>query len=325
MSFQTYKEYFIYDKIKIPKKKDKYIEMIYKPNENKKEKKEKIEELEKTGWFKLNSDIKYKEDAIRIFGRYFIQQNKNKSKIIYNNKLYELKEYFNEIAGLYNHDIKDIKLKLIGINYLTNMKKMFHGCYHLSSISEIKNKNVQNINYSQKDSELIEKDEQSNSLYNKCNPTNNSLSIEKLSSVKRDSKLISNNPLYYLPSISNSIFYKIKNLSFMFSGCISLKSLPDISNWDTSNVTSMEAMFQQCSSLISLSDISKWDTSNVIYMNSIFYGCTSLISLPNISRWNISKVKNMKSMLRQCTSLKSLPDKSKLDTSNIIDMGYLFS
>ena len=44
MSFGTYKEYFIYDKIKIPKKKDKYIEMIYKPNENKKEKKEKIEE-----------------------------------------------------------------------------------------------------------------------------------------------------------------------------------------------------------------------------------------------------------------------------------------
>ena len=159
------------------------------------------------------------------------------------------------------------------------MKKMFHGCYHLSSISEIKNKNVQNINCSQKDSELIEKDEQSNSLYNECNPTNNSLS----SSVKRDSKLILNNPLYYLPSISNSIFYKIKNLSFMFSGCISLKSLTDISNWDTSNVTSMEAIFQQCSSLISLSDISKWDTSNVIYMNSIFYGCTSLISLPNIS------------------------------------------
>ena len=110
MSFGTYKEYFIYDKIKIPKKKDKYIVMIYKPNENKKEKKEKIEELEKTGWFKLNSDIKYKEDAIRIFGRYFIQQNKNKSKIIYNNKLYELKEYFNEIAGFYNHYIKDIKL-----------------------------------------------------------------------------------------------------------------------------------------------------------------------------------------------------------------------
>ena len=131
------------------------------------------------------------------------------------------------------------------------MKKMFNGCYYLTSISECKNKNDKNILNSQNDTGFIEEDRQSNNLY----PGNNSLSIEKFSSKKSSNKLNSKNPLNFLPSISN--YNKIKNISFMLSGCISLKSLPDISKRNTSNVTNMEAMFQQCSSLISLPVISK--------------------------------------------------------------------
>ena len=69
----------------------KYIcyEMIYKPNENKEEKKEKME------FFELEKE--YTGELLRIFGSYFVKHNKNNCRIIYKNKLYKLKEYLEEI------------------------------------------------------------------------------------------------------------------------------------------------------------------------------------------------------------------------------------
>ena len=121
---------------------DKYLKMIYKPNENKKEKQEIIKKLKEI-YFPLEDEKDFKEDVIRIFGRYFVNQNENKCKIIYNNKKYQLKEYLHEIDTNYNHDINEIKLKIIGIDNITNMKDMFHGCFYLSSISKSINENIQ--------------------------------------------------------------------------------------------------------------------------------------------------------------------------------------
>jgi len=114
---------------------NKYFIMIYKPNENKEEIEETIKKLMREH-FIFDDEKEIKEDVIRIFGKYFVELNKNKCKIIYNNKKYKLKEYFDEIYNNYNQDIKEIKIKLIGINNITNMKKMFHGCIHLCSVSE---------------------------------------------------------------------------------------------------------------------------------------------------------------------------------------------
>ena len=66
-------------------------------------------------------------------------------------------------------------------------------------------------------------------------------------------------------------------MSYMFSGCKSLKELPDISKWDTKNVTNMRGMFYDCNSLNNLPDISKWDTKNVIDMSVMFSGCDEKI------------------------------------------------
>ena len=81
MSFQTIGEYFLYDKIKKPKKKDKYLIIVYKFNENKKENMNKIKELKEAGLFKLNSEKEYKENAIRIFDKYFVQKINIKAKL----------------------------------------------------------------------------------------------------------------------------------------------------------------------------------------------------------------------------------------------------
>ena len=125
------------------KEENNLFEMIYKPNENKDEKKEKLRGYEEYNFFHFIDDKEYSGDVIRILDKYFIKNNKNKGKLIYNNKKYELKEYFEEIDNNYK-DIDIIKIKLYGINNISDMSRMFYGCYHLSSFSEI---NIQqNIN-----------------------------------------------------------------------------------------------------------------------------------------------------------------------------------
>ena len=72
---------------------NKYIKMIYKPNENKEEKKEIIKKMIDEEQYIFYDEKEKKEEVIRILGKYFVKQNKNKCKIIYNNKKYKLKEY----------------------------------------------------------------------------------------------------------------------------------------------------------------------------------------------------------------------------------------
>ena len=109
------------------------FEIIYKPNENKKEKIEKIKNLKKQFNFFLDTDKEYSGDVLRIFGKKFVKHNKNKCILIYNNKKYELKEYFEEIDNNYkNKDI--IKIKLYGINNISDMSRIFYGCYYLTSV-----------------------------------------------------------------------------------------------------------------------------------------------------------------------------------------------
>ena len=60
---------------------------------------------------------KEKEKEIRIFGDFFVNNNKNNCKIIYDNKYYELNELF-DIKSI--KDSKDIiEIKLIKINNIT--------------------------------------------------------------------------------------------------------------------------------------------------------------------------------------------------------------
>ena len=90
-------------------KKNKIIYFIinYQPNENNNEK-------------------------VKILDKVFIEKNKNKSKILYKNKLYELKEYFEDIDRNYNH--KDsIKFKLIFVHNIIDLSYAFYNCDSLIS------------------------------------------------------------------------------------------------------------------------------------------------------------------------------------------------
>ena len=116
----------------------------------------------------------------------------------------------------------------------------------------------------------------------------------------------------------------VKDISFMFAGCSSLVVLPDISNWNTNNIKNMSMLFFCCSSLSSLPDISKWNTKNVKHLSFLFCGCKSLTSLPNISKWNPLNIIDMKQMFSYCELIKFIPDISHWDTSNVSDMSEMF-
>ena len=218
------------------------------------------------------------EEKVKIIDKKFIKRNNNKCKLIYKNKIFELKECLEDIDTKYNH--KDsFKIKLIFIDNLIDMSYMFLNCYSLISLS----------------------------INNKKDINENDLSSQI--------KIINMNYMFYGCNSLKSIFdifqwdtSKVENMSFMFCHCKSLISLPDISNWNTSNAKNMSFMFCDCKSLISLPDLSNWDTSNAKNMSFMFCDCMSLISLPDLSNWNTSNVKSMSFMFNKCESLISLPE-----------------
>ena len=86
----------------------------------------------------LNQEMKNgieRKIKLRIFGKNFVNKNKYKYRIIYENKEYKLHEFFEEIDKDYNYNDL-IKLKLRIFNNITNMSYMNDGCNTLVSISE---------------------------------------------------------------------------------------------------------------------------------------------------------------------------------------------
>ena len=234
----------------------KYFTMIYKLNIDKKEKQEIVKKLKET-YFPLEDEKDFKEEIIRIFDKYFVEQNGNKCKIIYNNKKYKLKEFLDEIDGGYNHNIKEIKLKIIGINNIIDFSDMFHGCFHLLSVSESKIENIQ---------ECIS---QSYDIFNDNNSYSSLFDETKTKDTIEGNKIINyklNNSfdLYYGCILSS--FDNISS-SCLFDGCKSLLSLPDISNWNISSVTDMSYMFSDYKLYSSLPDIPNLNTSNATNMS----------------------------------------------------------
>ena len=225
------------------------------------------------------------ESKKRLFSDYFIENNKDKCKIMYNEKEYELTKYFeidNNLNNLNNDNIIKIQLKID--NNITDIANMFNGCETLLSFRDISNLNdCNNVNKPLNDSEYINYINESN---NRCedeeneNIYNDNLTISSISINTNISEFTGINELINkLNAPAKNIFNNVTDMHSMFYGCSTLISLPDISKWNTKNVTDMHSMFEGCSSLISLPDISKWDTKNVTKMSYMFEGCDNLLNI----------------------------------------------
>ena len=141
--------------------------------------------------YKLSNDA---TKLTRIFDEYFIKRNKNRAKIIFNNKEYPLKEYFEEIDKKYKPAEK-ITIILKCFHNILNFRFMFLDCDNLLSMSE----------YSKVDKEqYISVQKSDETLYNL---------IEKVSNKKEKE------------------YVKIIGIKYMFIGCKSLVSIPDKAEW----------------------------------------------------------------------------------------------
>ena len=130
-------------------------------------------------------NIKSEDNDINIFGPYFVKNNKTICKLIIDNKEYEITERYN----FKDNNKTSLKIKLKGINNITNMSDMFYGCSSLSSLPDISKwitNNVTNMSY----------------MFYGCT---------SLSS---------------LPDISKWNTNNVTNMSGMFDGCSKLTSIP---------------------------------------------------------------------------------------------------
>ena len=94
----------------------------------------------------IELEINYRcdDDKTKLFDSRFANKNKDKCKIIYQNKEYELKEYFEDI----DHNFKNIEETsfILRINKnITDISYIFFGCDELLLIRDKRNINYFNI------------------------------------------------------------------------------------------------------------------------------------------------------------------------------------
>ena len=106
---------------------------------------------------------------------------------------------------------------------------------------------------------------------------------------------------------------KVTNMSNMFYNCQYVFVIPEM---DTSNVTDMSNMFYNCNNKFYKAP--EMDTSNVTNMSNMFSNCQQLRSVP---LYNTSKVTNMSNMLASCSKLETIP---AFDTSNVTNINGVF-
>ena len=217
---------------------------------------------------------------IKIFGEKFVKNNKYKCLILNKDEIFPLTEYFlfKNIEAIDNK----FEILLLELEDIHNRSYMFHECDALLEFSLFQEKNNDIINET---TENRIEEENDHEIYLNCTKINTEINKIELSNDISTSSLKIFQNLISMTSDSEKLKFKIQltDMSYMFSGCLSLKSLPNLSDWKTHNVINMCNLFYSCSSLVSLPDLSNWDTSNVKDMSRMFGECPSLISLPNIS------------------------------------------
>ena len=147
-----------------------------------------------------------KGDKIKLFGELFVKNNKDKCKIAFNGKDYDLVDYF-ELPEIENAKTIDIKLK--GIKNITNISCMFSYNYKILSSPDISDWNTSNITDMSR-------------AFSGCHNLSGLTGISKWNTAN------------------------VTNMSEIFANCEDVESLPDISKWNTGKVTNMNKLFYNC-------------------------------------------------------------------------------
>ena len=194
---------------------------------------------------------KTKNKRTKIFGSYFVNNNKYNCKIIYKDSEYDLISYFN----LENNN--EIKLKIN--KNLTDISHMFEQCESLLLLPDFNKLNTSNI-------------VDMNNLFYGCKSL---LALPDLS--KWDTSKVTNmNSMFsecyslsYLPNIGKWDLSKVTDISKMFDKCISLCFIPNI---HLKNMNNFNSIFNNCISLSYLPELNT-DIPNYNYLGKNIINC----------------------------------------------------
>ena len=175
------------------------------------------------------------KDSIRLFGEDFVCRYRNICKIIYKNSERPLTEYFH----LAYDDIqsKDFRIKLKGVNFVTDMSSMFRFCENLLELPNISRMDTSRVT-------------DMNRMLEKC------VRLEKLEGINRW-------------NVQN-----VLSMQGMFYNCYNLKSLPEINEWKPIKLNNCKEMFCGCKSLTNseVSKIENWTNVNEILKKDAVIG-----------------------------------------------------
>ena len=164
-------------------------------------------------------------DQIRIFGCEFAERYKDKLKIVHNDIEIPIKEKL-ELSER-DKQSDELKIKLKGINFVTDMSCMFKNCKNLK-----KKMNLSRIDTSKVTS--------MNTMFEEC------LLLDELLGINRWN------------------VEKVNSIRGMFFNCINLNSLQGLERWNPINIEDCKEMFYGCKSLPNseTSKIEKWENYN---------------------------------------------------------------
>ena len=228
--------------------------------------------------------INNKSQEIRLFGKYFVEKNKNNCYLIINNQREELREKYK----IKNNE-KNIKIILVKEKPIVTVSKMFYNCECLISIKTVNQWNMDKV----KDMSY---------MFCGC------ISLNYLSS-----KLFS--------KWNTS---EVKSFSYMFYNCRSLKRISGLNNFNTKNAVCLDNMFYECCNLKEIGKISGWITDNATDMSCMFYNCCELTEI-DIYNWDFRNATKVNNMFHNCTSLKTIIFKETMNTGKVIDMRFMFT
>ena len=204
--------------------------------------------------------------------------------------------------------IQNIDFSGADTSKVTNMSRMFRGCYSLTSLnlSNFDTSNVTDMSW----------------MFQYCE------NITKLDVSKFDTRQVTNMKRMFdscknLKSLDVSKFdtSNVTDMSWMFICCDNLRTL-DLKNFNTTNVTDMSRMFELCENLTSL-DVSRFNTANVKDMSSMFSRCSNLATL-DVSNFNTANVTNMRVMFEDCRNLSFIHFNQNYPLCNLVDMSDMF-
>ena len=209
--------------------------------------------------YKMIYQIKKQED-INILGKKFAENNKNKGKIVYNNKKYKL-NYIFSIKGIKGINLK---LKMILDKNSYNKNFIFENCRSLIQISiyddifklednfDINDNVIETCNKNNMNTTIMTSKESSKNILeniplienymdneSKLNNNNNLIdlnygkeTLEIFSIIQKNEECTKLNDIYknynYLDHSFSQRIDNITNMSNMFYNCSSLESIPNI-------------------------------------------------------------------------------------------------